>query len=63
MCPAHIHMLVEIPPEMSVAGYILGVASRQFYVSVRPLCALRRSLYHRALPASEIPPASPGDFY
>ena len=24
MCPAHIHMLVEIPPEMSVAGYILG---------------------------------------
>ena len=27
MCPAHIHMLVEIPPKMSVAGYILGVAS------------------------------------
>ena len=22
MCPAHIHMLVEIPPKMSVAGYI-----------------------------------------
>ena len=22
MCPAHIHMLVEIPPKMNVAGYI-----------------------------------------
>ena len=22
VCPDHIHMLVEIPPKMSVAGYI-----------------------------------------
>ena len=132
VCPDHIHMLVEIPPKMSVAGYIgflkgrsslmifqrhgnlkykygnrsfwcrgyyvdtagkntkkiaqyiqnqlkedqltdqmtlkeymdpLAGNKQQSYASVRPLCALRRCLYHRALPASEIPPLSPGDIY
>ena len=36
-CPDHIHMLLEIPPKMSVSGFMVSLKGKSSVIAVRAL--------------------------
>ena len=38
VCPGHVHMLVEIPPKISVSGFMRYLKGKKQYLNIPKIC-------------------------